>query len=283
MISRLPFDALRTFAEIARGTSAAEAAARLNVTPGAVSQRIAVLERHLGRTLVTRRGRTLVPTSDGLALFERVRPHLDALEDALAPGRRDRVLRLHATPAFADAWLMPRLETIRALAGPSSVDLLTATAPFEETRGWTACDIAIRYGAGFADDLTATPLVPAEIVLVVASAHATHDATGMLRGLPLIRQPGLDEWPVWLDALGVPAGDITWGPRVSDDAASLRAADLGHGIASVRACNVGDRPGLRVLARRPAPGGATYHLVTRRVDRSAAPIKRLHEWARGCM
>ncbi|WP_349358767.1 LysR substrate-binding domain-containing protein [Stappia sp.] len=231
---------------------------------------------------MTRRGRKLAPTSDGLALFERVRPHLEAIEEVMAPDRRDRVLRLHATPAFADAWVMPRLETIRALAAPLALDLLTATAPFEETRGWTAFDIALRYGATFADDLMATPLVPAEIALVVASAHATHDAAGMLRGLPLIRQPGLEEWPVWLDALGVRPEDVTWGPRVSDDAASLRAADLGHGIASVRACNVGERPGLHPLARRPAPGGATYHLVTRRADRSAAPIKRLHEWARHC-
>lgn len=281
MTSRLPFDALRTFAEIARGASAAEAAERLNVTPGAVSQRIAALEAHLGRRLVTRRGRKLVPTSDGLALYERVRPHLDAIEDVLAPGRRDRVLRLHATPAFADAWLMPRMKTIRALAEPFTVDLVTAATPFEETRGWTASDIAIRYGVAFAEDLMATPLVPSQIALVVATVHATDETAALLRTLPLIRQPGLDEWPVWLGVLGVPPDDATWGPRVSDDAASLRAAELGHGIASVRACNLGDRPGLRVLARRPAPGGATYHLLSRRADRGAAPIKRLHDWARG--
>jgi len=280
MTSRLPFDALRTFAEIARGASAAEAAERLNVTPGAVSQRIAALEAHLRRRLVTRRGRKLVPTSDGLALYERVRPHLEAIEDALAPGRRDRALRLHATPAFADAWLMPRLETIRALAEPFTVDLVTAATPFEETRGWTASDIAIRYGASFGDDLMATPLVPSGIALVVATARTTDNPAALLRSQPLIRQPGLDEWPVWLDVLGVPQEDVAKGPRVSDDAASLRAAELGHGIASVRACNVGDRTGLRVLARRPAPGGATYHLVTRRTDGGATPVTRLHDWAR---
>ncbi|MEQ8400671.1 MAG: LysR family transcriptional regulator [Roseitalea porphyridii] len=282
MTSRLPFDALRTFAEIARGASAAEAAERLNVTPGAVSQRIAALEAHLGRRLVTRRGRKLVPTSDGLALYERVRPHLDAIEDVLAPDRRYRALRLHATPAFADAWLMPRMNTIRALAEPFAVDLVTAATPFEETRGWTASDIAIRYGASFAADLMATPLVPSEIALVVATARTTDNPAALLRSQPLIRQPGLDEWPVWLDVLGVPQEGVAKGPRVSDDAASLRAAELGHGIASVRACNVGDRPGLRVIARRPAPGSATYHLVTRRADRGATPVARLHDWARSC-
>jgi len=282
MTSRLPVDALRTFAEIARGASAAEAAERLNVTPGAVSQRIAALEAHLGRRLVTRRGRKLVPTSNGLALYVRVRPHLDAIEDVLTPGQRDRALRLHATPAFADAWLMPRMNTIRALAEPFAVDLVTAATPFEETRGWTASDIAIRYGASFGDDLMATPLVPSGIALVVATARTTDNPAALLRSQPLIRQPGLDEWPVWLEALTVSPEAVAWGPRVSDDAASLRAAELGHGIASVRACNVGDRPALRVLARRPAPGGATYHLVTRRADRGAAPIARLHDWARSC-
>lgn len=282
MTSRLPFDALRTFAEIARGASAAEAADRLNITPGAVSQRIAALEAHLGRRLVTRRSRKLVPTSNGLALHVRVRPHLDAIEDVLTPGQRDRALRLHATPAFADAWLMPRMNTIRALAEPFAVDLVTAATPFEETRGWTASDIAIRYGASFGDDLMATPLVPSEIALVVATAHATENTAALLRSQPLIRQPGLDEWPVWLEALTVSPESVAWGPRVSDDAASLRAAELGHGIASVRACNVGDRPGLRVIARRPAPGGATYHLVTRRTDGGATPVTRLHDWARSC-
>ncbi|QBK30162.1 LysR family transcriptional regulator [Roseitalea porphyridii] len=280
MTSRLPFDALRTFAEIARGASAAEAAERLNVTPGAVSQRIAALEVHLGRTLVTRRGRKLVPTSDGLALYEQVHPHLGAIEDALAPKGRDRVLRLHATPAFADAWLMPRLEAIRTLAAPFAVDLVTAATPFEETRGWTASDIAIRYGASFAADLMATPLVPSEIALVASTARTTDNPAALLRSQPLICQPGLEEWPVWLEALTVSPEAVAWGPRVSDDAASLRAAELGHGIASVRACNVGGRPGLRVLARRTAPGNATYHLVTRRADRGAAPVRRLHDWAR---
>lgn len=280
MTSRLPFDALRTFAEIARGASAAEAAERLNITPGAVSQRIAALEAHLGRDLVTRRGRRLAPTSDGLALYERVRAHLDAVEAALTPGGRDRVLRLHATPAFGETWLMPRLETIQALAEPWSVELVTAATPFEETRGWTACDVAIRYGGVFADELTATPLVPSEIALVVSTAHPADDPAALLRMLPLIRQPGLDEWPVWLAALAIPPEAATWGPRVSDDTASLRAAELGHGVASVRACNIGRRHALRVLARRPAPGEATYHLVTRRADSGAGPAERLHDWAR---
>ncbi|MDN2567308.1 LysR family transcriptional regulator [Aquibium sp. A9E412] len=279
MTSRLPFDALRTFAEIARGLSAAEAAGRLNVSPGAVSQRIAALEAHLGDRLVERRGRHLVPTSVGLALFERVRPHLEAVEAALTADRAEPVMRLHATPAFADAWLMPRLAALVALVAPRPLELVTAATPFERTRRWTAADIAIRYGGRFSEELAATPLVAAQIALVAADGPAGGDPAAHLRERPLICQTGLDEWPAWLERFGVPAAAVRWGPRVSDDAASLRAAELGHGIASVRACTVGERARLRVLARRPAPGNATYHLVTRRADLASPPIRRLHAWA----
>lgn len=281
MRSRLPFDALRTFAEIAGGASAAQAAARLNITPGAVSQRIAALETHLGRKLVERRGRHLTPTGDGAALYESVRDHLAALEAALQAGPVERRLRIHATPGFAEAWLLPRLKAIAALVEPMAVELVTSAAPFEATARWSARDVAIRYGAAFAGDLVATPLVPSQIALVARPDVAGTECAALVATMPLLRQPGLDEWPVWLDDFGVPPRKVHWGPHLTDDAAALGAAALGHGIASVRTCNLGGRTDLRVLARRRAPGGATYHLLSRRSDLAAAPIGRLHAWARG--
>ncbi|WP_242495672.1 helix-turn-helix domain-containing protein [Salinicola tamaricis] len=53
-VERLPLNALRAFAEAARAESFKHAAARLGVTPGAVSRQIKQLEDRLGVALFAR-------------------------------------------------------------------------------------------------------------------------------------------------------------------------------------------------------------------------------------
>lgn len=64
---------LNTFVLVADTGSMSEAARRLDRTPAAVAQQMRVLERQLGRPLLMRAGRTVVPTEAGRRLLERAR------------------------------------------------------------------------------------------------------------------------------------------------------------------------------------------------------------------
>ncbi|AHI26320.1 transcriptional regulator, LysR family [Komagataeibacter xylinus E25] len=64
---------LESFVTVAECGSIAEAARRLNLTPAALAQRLQSLERSLGRSLVTRVGRTVRPTASGLAVLPHAR------------------------------------------------------------------------------------------------------------------------------------------------------------------------------------------------------------------
>jgi DNA-binding transcriptional LysR family regulator len=62
--------------------SFASAARLIGASPSAVSKSVARLEQRLGVRLLQRSTRTLSPTGEGAAYYERVAPHLRAIEEA---------------------------------------------------------------------------------------------------------------------------------------------------------------------------------------------------------
>lgn len=78
------FDELAAFALVAKERSFTRAAAKLGVSPSALSQTIKGLEARLGLRLLTRTTRSVAPTEAGKRLLQTVAPHLDEIEHALA-------------------------------------------------------------------------------------------------------------------------------------------------------------------------------------------------------
>jgi DNA-binding transcriptional LysR family regulator len=62
--------------------SFANAARLIGASPSAISKSVARLEQRLGVRLLQRSTRTLSPTAEGAAYYERVAPHLRAIEEA---------------------------------------------------------------------------------------------------------------------------------------------------------------------------------------------------------
>src|SRR5271154_2702254 len=62
--------------------SFASAARLIGASPSAVSKSVARLEQRLGVRLLQRSPRPLSPTAEGTAYYERVAPHLEAIEEA---------------------------------------------------------------------------------------------------------------------------------------------------------------------------------------------------------
>jgi DNA-binding transcriptional LysR family regulator len=75
---------LANFLLVVDAGSMSEAARRLDLTPAAVAQQVRALERAFGVALVTRSGRTVVPTDAGHRLVDRLRSLVRELADLKA-------------------------------------------------------------------------------------------------------------------------------------------------------------------------------------------------------
>ncbi|MEI9986913.1 MAG: LysR family transcriptional regulator [Aliidongia sp.] len=84
--------------------SFASAARLIGASPSAVSKSVARLEQRLGVRLLQRSTRTLSPTAEGAAYYDRVAPHLRAIEEAedivQVPGNVRGLLRVTVPTTF---------------------------------------------------------------------------------------------------------------------------------------------------------------------------------------
>ncbi len=104
--------ALTAFVALAESLNFRAAAARLGVTPSALSHTIRQLEERLGVRLLNRTTRSVSLTDAGLRLVERLRPALDQISAALEDLGEEQSrpfgrLRLYATHSAAAAVIVP--------------------------------------------------------------------------------------------------------------------------------------------------------------------------------
>lgn len=152
------YDALRVFVIAAQHESLSDAAERLHVTKGAVSQQIKRLEEDLGFTVFIRhsrgiklseKGRMLLSTAGGA--FSNIEKQLENLQ-----GEAQQSLTIGVTSYFASRWLSPRLTdfmqqlpNIRLRIQPM-IDLMNFAGQ--------EVDVAIRWGNGDWSDCEITKL-----------------------------------------------------------------------------------------------------------------------------
>ncbi len=105
---------LRAFATIVEHRSFSRAAARLRVSPSALSQTIRGLEERLGVRLLNRTTRSVAPSEAGARLMARLGPAMAELDEAVADaavsrGRPAGMLRINAPRIAALRFLAPLL------------------------------------------------------------------------------------------------------------------------------------------------------------------------------
>ena len=113
-----PLKALRAFVAAARHESFLEAGQELNVSPGAISRHVKVLEGFLNSSLFLRRSNGVRLTSAGQTYLEKTEPVLRALSEvtqSFLAETEDRVLVISTLPIFAEKWLGPHLPAFRKL------------------------------------------------------------------------------------------------------------------------------------------------------------------------
>lgn len=140
--------ALATFEVAAKHLSFTLAAKELNITQGAVSQQIRILERALEIPLFVRKHNALELTQGGTDLFAAVSAGLDTISAGvglLLPDTRPQTVTIAATDAMAAFWLKPLIDSFRA-THPSVGFVILASDEDDALRNYSGVDLAILCG-----------------------------------------------------------------------------------------------------------------------------------------
>jgi len=224
------------------GGSFAAAARRLGVTPSAVSRRIARLEAELGAPLLARTTRSLRPTNDGRAFYERcvrVLEELSEARDAIARTRRapSGVLRVDAPLALGRKVVAPALPAFLARYPAVRVDLTLRDQRVDPVA--EGLDVLVRIGELGDSSLFARRLGSSRFVHVASPAYlrrrgrprtpadiARHMCVGHLsEGRPMGFRFPRDE--------GVTTVEIAGNAHANDADVIRELALAGHGIAAL--------------------------------------------------
>ncbi len=139
-----PLAALRCFETAARLESFSRAADVLNLTHGAVSRAVRLIEDDLGVQLFDRRNRRVFLTETGRRLAQAVRQGFGLVEAAVRDIRaeaRSPSLVISCEPTLLMRWLIPRLPEFQASHPDLAVHLVAGGGPVTLGQG---IDLAIR-------------------------------------------------------------------------------------------------------------------------------------------
>ena len=185
---------LLSFMVVARERSFTRAAAQLGVSQSALSHAMRHLETRLDVRLLTRTTRSVVPTEAGERLIQRLGPHLEEIEQALAALRDTRErpagnLRITAGEHAASAVLWPALKPFMLQYPDINIEI-TVDNGLTDIVG-DRFDAGVRLGEQVAKDMIAVRIAPdMRMAVVGAPAYFAANTRGTLRLGICPRWPG---------------------------------------------------------------------------------------------
>lgn len=233
-----PLNAVRAFEVAARHVSFTKAATELNVTHGAVSRQVALLEGWLGTPLFHRSSSQLTLTDAGRSYLAETSAVLNRLAVAstyIMQQASPTALRVNAPPTFVMRWLIPRISMFQRQHPNVEIRLTTSLAPvnFQEN----LYDVAIRGNKGPLKDCDSQPFM-GEIIAPVCHVD-------LLETLALTQPQDLQahtlisyatepySWAEWLNNAGVPELRAAGMLNFEQMYFALQAASEGLGVALV--------------------------------------------------
>lgn len=168
------FDGLDSFLATVEAGSFSAAAARLGVTPAAVSKQVGLFERRLGARLFQRTTRSLTLTESGERLYAEAAGPARALEQALAALAVDNAspagtLRVSVAPGFARQHVLPLMPEFLKRYSALRLDWSFENRRVDLVK--EGFDAAIGAGIGVDANVVARPLVPLKLLTVAAPAY----------------------------------------------------------------------------------------------------------------
>ncbi|MCP8938796.1 transcriptional regulator GcvA [Alsobacter sp. SYSU M60028] len=279
--------ALQALEAASRHGSFTRAAEELNLTQGAVSRQIALLESELGVRLFERVRQRVALTPAGEAYAGQVREALVRLSAATLSIMTHRgaggVLSLAILPTFGTRWLIPRLPEFFRQHPEITINFATRIRPFDFAS--EDLDAAIHFGeanwpGAVAHRLMGETIVPVASPALVAQAGVREPRD--LLALPLLQQVTRPRgWAEWLTSQGLGSEKTIPGPVFEQFAMVAQAAQAGLGAAIVPRFLVEEelKAGTLVIPfDRPVESAQAYYLVYPRERRDRPPVAAFRDW-----
>ena len=287
-----PLNSLRSFEATARHLSFTKAADELNVTAGAVSQQVKLLEEYLGLKLFKRKNRMILLTDEAQLCLPYLTDGLDKFAEAMTVLRgyeSNKQLTITLPPTFASRWLMPRLSgfqkqypeiDVRIDASNELVDLVNEDI-----------DVGIRFGTGDYSGLEADflfsqevfPVCSPKLLLKGPKLEKPQDLENhtLLHGEYYTNDNSQVDWGMWFATVGIDSVDTSHGLHFTQHDLVIEAAIQGHGVAlvgSVAISNDLEEGRLVQLFETSIPLEFSYYLVYSNMKSSQLRIKSFRQW-----
>jgi len=229
-------DTLRLFVELARHRSFSDAAHALNMTKGAVSYQVKVLEADLGVSLFDRAPRGVTLTPSGRELLVLAGSRYESIEHDLAKLKNtvSGSLTVGMSSYFASRWLSPRLMNFMLEFPEIQLRIQPIINMFDLKH--QGVDLAIRWGNGSWSDVEITQLLqmPAWPVGNQKAADRVRDV-GLQQAFAdftLLRDhDDSNAWTDWFDAAGLQHQNRKDALIIPDPNVRVQAVIDGQGVA----------------------------------------------------
>lgn len=281
-----PLNALRAFEAAARHGSVKLAAEELCVTPGAVSQLLKTLEAYLGVQLFERASRGICLTEAGRSYHPAIRNAFRQIGEAtrrVAVQADDGMLTVSATPFFASAWLIPRMQSFRDAHPDIDLQIVASSTPADFQRG--GVDVAVRHGMGHYPGLRSDRVVTVAMIAVAApqlvEQRGWPGGAADLAAWPLVHDAQRKGWALWFQTQGVAGPAAPRGRAFDDTGLLLRAVLSGQGVGWLPAAMVAaelDAGQLIRLAQATQMEAFAYYLVCPEENANRPRIAAFRQW-----
>lgn len=265
-----PLNSLRAFEAAARNLSLSKAANELNVSRGAVSQQIKLLERHLNQSLFLRQGSQIELTDPALHFLTLLTATFDNLQmgtQGLFGQNVQQTLTVRISQSFCCAWLLTRLADFQRQNPNLNIKFYSTVNLYPSAE--QSCDIEIINGYGNWHNKEAERLTNNEEWVVVASPcfikrFDFSQAVETISSYPKISTMGYSEgWRDWFNvhSQGMPYTE----PVLEFDSTqlSMEAASQGLGMLLAKRILVEDsiKAGDLIIAHENTFSSQSHHYI----------------------
>ncbi|WED22615.1 LysR substrate-binding domain-containing protein [Vibrio sp. JC009] len=277
---------LHTFNVAAECLSFTLAAQALNLTQGAVSHRIKVLETELGFTLFVRGTRKLELTPEGSRFHLTLAKSLNAIFYEISEINSSDLhgeLTIAVAPSFAHGWLIPRLADFKSRFPGFNLKVLIHDKHQDLIEN--NIDAAVYYGGEKMSDMHCQPLFEETYIPVCTAEYA--DRLGLFSGeeqalarANFLHAVGSKSWEKWLSHMTFSIDPYRQSYRFDQRGMEISAAGYSAGIAIGRYLFVKSKIEAGDLVT-PFPGIKTdlkYSFICPSGTENRPKIKTFYNW-----